>query len=335
MGFPVTVYRSSDAGAPSLGTGKPSEIITILKKCLVDGYGSKVSLGWTIVAENTGTRNIMFKNNVIGGGSGGCVSIKSYNGADTAGNTMWYQPCRSATSVSAMFNKGFICSMQMEYGVNMDVWTVVGTAIGFFLIIGKSVNTDGYARWVNTDEALVYCGDYIPTVSGDVSRMITFSDFYIAKNVSNATVSPTWPELFSAIRINAISPSVFRIYDTDGANSYFNYDVNCSFPTLSSESLDASDPVFDERINKWWIQTTGVSIGSPTSAYYKDRNGTPRVSSGLSPYVRGSLSGLLEVELARWVSQAWPFYKTFNGDNHLALRSGVGGVSTFINLVEW
>ena len=32
MGFTPTVYRWDDAGAPSIGTRKPSEIINILKK---------------------------------------------------------------------------------------------------------------------------------------------------------------------------------------------------------------------------------------------------------------------------------------------------------------
>ncbi|MBB1320614.1 hypothetical protein [Shewanella sp. SR43-8] len=336
MGLPVTVYRSTDAGAPSIGTCKPSEIINILKKCLVSGYGSTAPLGWTIVAENTGTRNIMFSNNISGGGSGGCVNVKSHNGADTDGNGMWYQPCRSATSVTSMTNKGYICSTQCESYLGFDVWVVVGTAVGFFLIMGKSVNSSGYSTWVNSDERVVYCGDYNSGLSGDVSRMISFSDFYAAKNASNASTAPSWPELFGSNRMNPTSSQIFRIYDTDGAaNKYAEYCVNCSFNSLGTESLDHADPVFDERIGEWWIQAYGFQIGYPSSAGYNDRIGVPRTTSGLSPYIRGRLYGLLEVELARWSTQTWPFYKDFNNQQHLALRSSTGGVSTFLNLVEW
>lgn len=41
----VKVYFSSDAGAPSL-TGEVGTLVGLLKKCLVDGYGTKAPLGW-------------------------------------------------------------------------------------------------------------------------------------------------------------------------------------------------------------------------------------------------------------------------------------------------
>lgn len=42
----VRVYRSSDASAPSL-TGQAGSLITVLDACLVSGYGSQTSSGWT------------------------------------------------------------------------------------------------------------------------------------------------------------------------------------------------------------------------------------------------------------------------------------------------
>lgn len=50
--MPVTVYRSTDAGAPVLSNSNGS-LIAVLKACLVDGYSSKASAGWT--APFTGT----------------------------------------------------------------------------------------------------------------------------------------------------------------------------------------------------------------------------------------------------------------------------------------
>lgn len=41
----VTVYRSSDAGAPNL-TGQIGSVIAILDACLVNGYGAKAAAGW-------------------------------------------------------------------------------------------------------------------------------------------------------------------------------------------------------------------------------------------------------------------------------------------------
>ena len=336
MGLPVTVYRHTDVGAPGIGTCKPSEIINILKKCLVSGYGTKASLGWTIVAENTSTRNIMFRNSAAEGGSGSCVNVKSHNGTDTGGNAMWFQPCRTATSVTAMTNKGNICSIHCPPYLAYDVWTVVGTAAGFFLIIGKSVNTNGYAQWVNSDERVVYGGDISSSVSGDVSRCVTYSDFYETKNTSTGNTAPDWPNLFGVTRFQTESVSIFKIFDTDGLSTRFTEcNVTCGFAALGTESLNTPTPVCDERYSPWAVKIYNYPLGSPSAANYNDRNNVSRMASGLSPYFRGTLLGLIELESARFQSEIWPFYRVINGHNHLALRSATGGVGTFLNLVEW
>lgn len=54
----VTVYRSTDAGAPGLANVAGS-FIAMLRACLVDGYGSKAPAGWS--AEFTGTNLIALK----------------------------------------------------------------------------------------------------------------------------------------------------------------------------------------------------------------------------------------------------------------------------------
>nr|DAV10666.1 MAG TPA: hypothetical protein [Caudoviricetes sp.] len=51
---PVTVYRSTDTGAPQL-TNAVGSLKTVLKACLVEGYGSQPSLGWEMPFENTTT----------------------------------------------------------------------------------------------------------------------------------------------------------------------------------------------------------------------------------------------------------------------------------------
>lgn len=55
-----TVYRSSDASAPSL-TGTAGDLVNLLDKCLVSGYGSKTAAGWvrkTAFAGNGSTRAV-------------------------------------------------------------------------------------------------------------------------------------------------------------------------------------------------------------------------------------------------------------------------------------
>ena len=45
--YPVSVYRSSDKGAPKIER-QANSVATILKACLVTGYGDKAPAGWTL-----------------------------------------------------------------------------------------------------------------------------------------------------------------------------------------------------------------------------------------------------------------------------------------------
>lgn len=62
----VRVYSSADAGAPALRGNTPGDLINVLEKCLVTGYGSKTAAGWT--KPFTGTNVAAFKQ---GAGSNG------------------------------------------------------------------------------------------------------------------------------------------------------------------------------------------------------------------------------------------------------------------------
>lgn len=44
----VRLYRSTDANAPQLGTTNDGSLFTILRACLVDGYGTRTAAGWTM-----------------------------------------------------------------------------------------------------------------------------------------------------------------------------------------------------------------------------------------------------------------------------------------------
>ena len=54
---PVTVYRSTDAGAPEL-KAEAGSLKTLLKTCLVSGYGGKQGLGWQM--HNESGNNVVF-----------------------------------------------------------------------------------------------------------------------------------------------------------------------------------------------------------------------------------------------------------------------------------
>lgn len=50
----ITVYRSTDGSAPTL-SGTAGDLINLLNKCLVAGYGSKSAAGWTMPYDDGGS----------------------------------------------------------------------------------------------------------------------------------------------------------------------------------------------------------------------------------------------------------------------------------------
>lgn len=60
------LYRSTDVGAPQLGTTNDGSLMNILRACLVDGYGSgqytRTPAGWTIPFSDFDNKVAVFKN---------------------------------------------------------------------------------------------------------------------------------------------------------------------------------------------------------------------------------------------------------------------------------
>ena len=55
------LYSWDDAGAPLLSTANDGSLLTILKNCLVDGYGTRTPAGWTMPYIDVGLRKGVFK----------------------------------------------------------------------------------------------------------------------------------------------------------------------------------------------------------------------------------------------------------------------------------
>lgn len=55
----VTVYRWDDEGAPQLDLNNGS-MLQVLKKCLIDGYGTKQGAGWTLNEISADNNNMIF-----------------------------------------------------------------------------------------------------------------------------------------------------------------------------------------------------------------------------------------------------------------------------------
>lgn len=169
MAQPVTVYRWDDPGAPVIDAVSPSRIIDLLKKVLVEGYGTKAPLGWTVEFENPASHKIVFKNSPVTG-SGGAFQIWSPDGTDSTTFCL-VRGAQSITALDTFINGGFVGGFNLHN--NLRRWVIVGTASAFYIMFHHV--SRGYSHTTATImiDATYFIGDFIPAYPFDQCTFIT------------------------------------------------------------------------------------------------------------------------------------------------------------------
>ena len=127
---PVTVYRSTDEGAPQLSAAAGS-LKTVLKACLTNGYGTKQPLGWEMQYEDGHAACWRSKHNRATGavlslddkGGYGLIQVFQTASAATAGD-------KPLITYGSGYDKFSYFSQNNKTG-----WILVGHARGFVLIL--------------------------------------------------------------------------------------------------------------------------------------------------------------------------------------------------------
>lgn len=312
MGLPVTVYRWDDAGAPQIANGLPSEIINVLKKCLVEGYGSKAGLGWTKPFEDAATFKVVFRNSTTDG-SGGFVQFWAPNGTDTQSTGLRFKAAQSMSALDTWVNAQL--QQQMGNHTSADYWVLIGTSTGFWFMTHNSL-TSPYSSSI--EKFSIFIGDIDAVAANDPGRFVN-----IMSGSAGDLTSSSWPNAFD-YGMNPGS-TIARIYDTDGsANSViYNMDIRYSAGASNLSGVPTSDRVFIK-----------LMLYSNTPLGNADRLGVNAGRSVVQPFYRGTIPGLLNTPQGGYLGQAWPVVETINGQQHM-LMPGYNFGRNWINLETW
>jgi hypothetical protein len=315
MGLPVTVYRWDDVGAPQLGaTPTPSEIIAVLKACLVDGYGSQSGLGWTVAFEDVATSKIAFRNSTADG-SGGFVQYWSTNASNNAG-TLLYIRAASAMSALDNFTNPSVRFMHHNSPYNSQ-WVIIGTSIGFYAI-PKYDSYDLNYLTSSQYEVTYFVGDLDSNYPNDVSRFTicsanTGSDMS-GVNYSHSLTYSTNTACGFMYGVDGNSKSNPMLIDYGGSN----VTIQNSHYTLE-----------EQGINPVLIPVT-IRVNSTAQT---DIDGLPCGISGKNPWFRGIVPGLFSIGFSGYGNESWPTIKTWNGQDYMLLRGYY--TATWVNITEW
>ncbi|WP_415775332.1 hypothetical protein ACMYQ1_18455 [Shewanella oncorhynchi] len=303
MGLPVTVYRYTDAGAPQLTSGTPSEWIAILKACLVDGYGAKAGLGWTLEFENAGQYKAAFRNSVVDGGTGGYVQFWSSTGGNAANTGMNFQTADSMSALDSFTKAGY--GRQLSLTTGMRGWEIIGTSRGFYII---SHFTTNLLNGITTSSVQINQHYFI----GDIESHLS-NDQGVFTIVSTLATQSNQYSTSSTGIVNNTQSLYCRLYAADGGTSSFMYSAS-KMVSVGSASLDGNA----ESLGLNHVMTPLVVTGANSTS---DVNGVLQNNSLVMPYCRGIIPGLYISTFAGYRNENWPTELTRNEVQWVLLRS--------------
>ena len=158
------LYTWEDTDAPVL-TPSTGSIVDVLKKVLVDGYGSKSGLGWSVVFEQA--EKIVFQNQGTGmfvrfdhSQTNYQVFVKAYESMSDIDTGL--NPCPLPENESPQFQ--VLLSHSSSSTANTVPWRILGDDKGIWIVVNSAAAHHG-GIGADRDTAgwrFVYIGDYIP-----------------------------------------------------------------------------------------------------------------------------------------------------------------------------
>jgi len=319
MPIPVTVYQSTDAGAPQIVDAKVSEVIEVLRKCLVDGYGAKSGLGWSVAFEDSAAFKIMFRNSTADG-SGGYCKVFSDNGTD---NTVKFTvDCGTgAIDADTLINPhGFRqFSLQKAYQGNAKLafnWEVIGTSKAVWFIMYCHYQT--YDKYYMNSSSQQYQNSIF---FGDIESA-TPNDAGVFTLVNGYNSLGDYTSLSYSAKIGGVAGWFTNLYPTDLSSA----DKVAHFAGSLNRYLTNNIPGTAASLGMSHILEP-MSISKVNKAY-----GQPDTPA--SPMGRGVVPGTYSSSLLAYSDQDVPVTENIGGHNYRLLRS-YHTPCVWINLEEW
>lgn len=190
----VRIYSSSDAGAPVLRGNTPGDLINLLEKCLVTGYGSKAGAGWT--KPYTGTNVAAFQQ---GAGSNGMFLRIDDTSTATSYRSAKVKGYEAMTDVNTGTPTSFPTPTQNADGVywfthyssgsvaNPRPWRLIADEMFFYFMLSTYPENNDSGYYYNECYAF---GDIIPYKPGDTTHTVLLGSWSV--NSPNTSEGYPW-----------------------------------------------------------------------------------------------------------------------------------------------
>lgn len=155
---PVTLFQSTDESAPQL-TASAGSLKTILKACLVTGYGDKQALGWESAYEDSTYIAFRSKHNKA---SKCWISVD--NQYERAAVVTGYHEMSAKNTGENQFGEGLV--QLLSNSSENAPWVLVGHERGFCLLVRSALYNP------NRCSQMIYFGDFCSIAPDDTRNCI-------------------------------------------------------------------------------------------------------------------------------------------------------------------
>ncbi|KZN57948.1 hypothetical protein N473_26595, partial [Pseudoalteromonas luteoviolacea CPMOR-1] len=288
MSMPVSVYSSTDAGAPQFTEGKPSEFFNVLKACLIDGYGDKAAAGWQLQSI---TPSEMIINNDPNTASGFTARLTSERDDDSVRQCVGVTPMKAWTGTEALL-PGYMKVIYIASDARFFNWTLIASKSGFYFFKGWWDDLVGGPYQYGAKETAIFVGDIKPFVANDLSIFLAYGSDSGRKNHEfGSRYSQESYDFGFDMGLNGSISQTVKLYDRALNGSPIDYHVR---PMLINANPSQPAPPTD---------------GLYLPVYIMNDLGTPQC-------LRGLLPGLLHPTEPQHRNELPPFYNYINGQKH-------------------
>lgn len=301
----ATLYKWDDAGAPQVVDGRPSEYINVIKKCLVDGYGTKAPAGWSVAEEDVANTYLALRNDEAAGGSGGVFEIKMVTNDDAGAAFDVTSYCDYVSN--AQKNRGYATSRYDRHSTSISMlknWIVIATKTAFIIWVCQDSRLTSNSFGTNKHISF-FAGDFTSYINNDPATFICWAGGV------NGSTAQGWNSNFAAhLQCNSPASASVRVYALDGTAETEGHSATSIIGPLmqSQDSAIAYDEPEITVLSEIYILAGAAN--SITDAY---------LNSVSFPRVRGTLPGVVCAQQAGFYNQPMPYFKTINGQLHFQL----------------
>ncbi|MGI3044059.1 hypothetical protein ACRTDM_20230 [Shewanella algae] len=328
MSLPVTVYRWDDPGAPQLQNRTYAEWLEILRKCLVDGYGTKQPAGWSVLFDDAASNQVVFKTaDTVPGYPGGCMWLSSRYKDGRNSENMQIRTAPSIPSLNpdwaSVPGASFLYTWGGAYATK---WIIIASAVSFY-IMTSSAYRPGMMQGTYEHPAFgigSIDSFYVNDVNG----------FGILTNHVDSDRDTSYWQFGLGYTYNG--SSVGRFGQVTGEDTRKKHEVSTYFPTTQSSSSPLNGEGSPNPIYSRMIIILDAYAASSTGDENKDSEGILFKDSLLQPQIRGQFPGILVSSSAAYSDALFPVTKVINGAEHyLVPHAGSGACQYWINAESW